>query len=60
MFYGTFFYLSDEQSKDTKMPTSDKVPLLNRYLTQKGQKFINIQASKRNVIFSRLLTQNVL
>ena len=31
MFYGTFFYLSDEESKDTKMPTSDKVPLLNRY-----------------------------
>ena len=30
MFYGTFFYLSDGQSKDTKMPTSDKVPLLNR------------------------------
>ena len=26
-----FFYLSDGQSKDTKMPTSDKVPLLNRY-----------------------------
>jgi len=31
VFWGDFFYLSGGQPKDIKMPTSDKVPLLNRY-----------------------------
>jgi hypothetical protein len=33
MFYGTFFYLSDEQSKDTKM--DQRKNLRDSYITHK-------------------------
>ena len=55
MFYGTFFYLSDEQSKDTKM--DQRKNLRDSYITHKftSPKTICdiLQVPKRFVIFSQ-------
>ena len=67
-FYGTFFYLSGGQPKfkcrvNVKMPTSDKVPLQNRY-RKIGKIFCNDFRCKslicRSLTFKCLLVTQLL